>query len=229
MDVESEIYCQSKHNCRRLAAVFWLLSFVPIGANHTLAQSPTDLERKLEALEARIDELVSADSSSPIDCTAAIRADNSENLEDVASIEDAIEDEQASCYNYIEKMMVGQSDCVTTPEQGRYCLSAYALPEERQLAAKEYKRQKEAHLDTWLSYGEAFTTSLRCEIASFCFNSPEAHSEFRDKNVEAYTEFPSYQAWLSARAHEYRRQSRKLSRDQRSLCIQLSGDKPSRS
>ena len=115
-------------------------------------------------------------------------------------MESAIHDEQASCYNYLEKMMVGQSDCVTTPEQGRYCLSTYALPEERQLAAKEYKRQKEAHLDTWLSYGEAFTTYLRCEVASFCFNSPEAHSEFRDKNVEAYTEFPSYQAWLSARA-----------------------------
>ena len=200
-----------------------------MGAHSVFAQSPIDLERKLEALEALIDELVTADSSSPIDCTAAIRASTSKSPKDIASMASAIQDEQASCYNYLEKMMVGQSDCVTTPEQRRYCLNAYALPEERQLAAKEYKRQKEAHLDTWLSYGEAFTTYLRCEIASFCFNSPEAHSEFRDKNVEAYTEFPSYLAWLSARAHEYRRQSRKLSRDPRSLCIQLSGDKPSRS
>lgn len=69
------------------------------------------------------------------------------------------------------------------------------------MAAREYKRQKEAHLDNWLSYAEAFKTYLGCEVASFCFNSPEAHSEFRDKNVEAYTEFPSYQAWLSTRAH----------------------------
>jgi len=171
-----------------------------MGAHSAFAQSPIDLERKLEALEALIDELVTADSSSPIDCTAATRADHSKSPKDIASMESAIQDEQASCYNYLEKMMVGQSDCVTTPEQGRYCLSAYALPEERQMAAREYKRQKEAHLDNWLSYAEAFKTYLRCEIASFCFNSPEAHSEFRDKNVEAYTEFPSYQAWLSTRA-----------------------------
>ena len=200
MDLESEICCQSKHKSRRLAALFWLLSYLLTGVHQAVAESPIDLERKLEALEALIDELVSADSSSPIDCTAAIRADSRASSGDVAISEDSIQDEQASCYNYIEKMMVGQSDCVTTPEQGRYCLSAYALPEERQLAAKEYKRQKEAHLDNWLSYGEAFKTYLRCEIASFCFNSPEAHSEFRDKNVEAYTEFPSYQAWLSTRS-----------------------------
>ena len=198
-DVESERRCHAKHHRRRLAALFWLLSFLLSGAHPAFAQSSIDLERKLEALEALIGELVSADSSSPIDCTAAIRADNSENLEDVASIEDAIKDEQASCYNYIEKMMVGQSDCVTTPEQGRHCLSTYVLPEERQMAATEYKRQKETHLDNWLSYGEAFKTYLRCEIASFCFNSPEAHSEFRDEDVKTYTELLSYQAWLSAR------------------------------
>ena len=171
-----------------------------MGTHSAFAQSPIDLERKLEALEALIDELVTADSSSPIDCTAAIRLNNSKSPRDIASMESAIQDEQANCYNYLEKMMVGQSDCVTTPEQGRYCLSAYVLPDERQLAATEYKRQKDAHLDNWLSYAEAFKTYLGCEVASFCFNSPEAHSEFRDKNVEAYTEFPSYQAWLGTRA-----------------------------
>jgi len=200
VDVESEICCQSKHKGRRLAALVWLVSSFLMGTHSAFAQSPIDLKRKLEALEADIDELVSADSSSPIDCTAAIRADSRASFGDVAISDDSIQDEQASCYNYLEKMMVGQSDCVTTPEQGRYCLSAYALPEERQMAAREYKRQKEAHLDNWLSYAEAFKTYLRCEVASFCFNSPEAHSEFRDKNVEAYTEFPSYQAWLSTRA-----------------------------
>ena len=95
-----------------------------MGTHSAFAQSPIDLERKLEALESLIDELVSADSSSPIDCTAAIRANNSIRSKDMASMESAIHDEQASCYNYLEKMMVGQSDCVTTPEQGRYCLSA---------------------------------------------------------------------------------------------------------
>ena len=200
MDVESEICCQSNRKGRRLAALFWLLSYLLTGVHLAIAQSPIDLKRKLEALEADIDELVSADSSAPIDCTAAIRADSTASSRGVAVIEDSIQAEEASCYNYIEKMMVGQSDCVTTPEQGRYCLSAYALPEERQMAAIEYKRQKEAHLDIWLSYAEAFKTYLGCEVASFCFNSPEAHSEFRDKNVEAYTEFPSYQAWLSTRA-----------------------------
>ena len=198
--MESETSCQSKHRGRRLTALFWLLSYLLTGAYPAVAQSPIDLERKLEALEADIDGLVSADSSSPIDCTAAIRADSRASSRGVAIIEDSIQDEQAGCYNYLEKMMVGQSDCVTTPEQGRYCLSAYALPEERQMAAREYKRQKEAHLDNWLSYAEAFKTYLGCEVASFCFNSPEAHSEFRDKNIEAYTEFPSYQTWLSARA-----------------------------
>ena len=148
--MESETSCQSKHRGRRLTALFWLLSYLLTGAYPAVAQSPIDLERKLEALEADIAELVSADSSSPIDCTAAIRADSRASSRGVAIIEDSIQDEQAGCYNYLEKMMVGQSDCVTTPEQGRYCLSAYALPEERQLAAKEYKRQKEAHLDTWL-------------------------------------------------------------------------------
>ena len=200
MDVESEICCQSKHKGRRLAALVWLVGSLLMGTHSTFAQSPIDLEKNVEALEALIDELVTADSSSPIDCTAAIRADNSESLEHVASIEGAIKDEQAICYNYLEKMMVGQSDCVTTPEQGRHCLSAYTLPEGRQMAATEYKRQKEAHLDDWLSYGEAFKTYLGCEVTNFCFNSPEAHSEFRDKNIEAYTEFPSYQAWLSTRA-----------------------------
>ena len=197
---ESEIACQSKHKSRRLAALIWALSYFLTGPTQAVAESPIDLKRKLEALEARIDELVSADSSSPIDCTAAIRADSEASPRDVAIIEDSIQDEQASCYSYIEKMMVGQSDCVTTPEQGRHCLNTYVLPEERQMAAREYKRLKEAHLDNWLSYGEAFKTYLGCEIASFCFNSPEAHSEFRDRDVETYTEFPSYQAWLSARA-----------------------------
>ena len=200
VDVESEICCQSKHKGRRLAALVCLVSSLVTGAHSAFAQSPIDLERKLEALEALINELVSADSSSPIDCTAAIRTNTSNSPKDIASQESAIQDEQANCYNYLEKMMVGQSDCVTTPEQGRYCLSAYALPEERQMAAREYKRQKEAHLDDWLSYAEAFKTYLGCELASFCFNSPEAHSEFRDKNIEAYTEFPSYQTWLSTRA-----------------------------
>lgn len=198
--MESEICCQSKHNRRRLAALFWLLSFLPSGTPTAFAQSPIDLERKLEALEAHISELVSADISSPIDCTAAIRADNSKSFKNVASIEDALEDAQSICHNYIEKMMVGQSDCLTTPEQVRHCLSTYVLPEERQMAATEYKRQKEAHIDNWLSYGEAFRAYLRCEIASFCFNSPAAHSEFRDTDVEAYPEFPSYHDWLSARA-----------------------------
>ena len=198
--MESETSSQSKYKGRRLAALFWVLSYLLTGAHPAVAQSPVDLERKLEALEADIDELVSADSSSPIDCTAAIRADSSANSRDVAITEDSIQNEQASCYNYIEKMMVGQSDCVTTPEQGRHCLSAYVLPDERQLVATQYRQQKEAHLDKWLSYGEAFKAYLRCEVASFCFNSPEAHSEFRDKDVETYAEFPSYQAWLSTRA-----------------------------
>ena len=200
VDTESEISFQAKYKRRRLAALVWLVSSFLTGTHSAFAQGPVDLESKLEALESLIDELVSADSSSPIDCTAAIRANNSKSPRDIASMESAIHDEQASCYNYLEKMMVGQSDCVTTPEQGRYCLSAYVLPDERQLAATEYKRQKDAHLDNWLSYAEAFKTYLGCEVASFCFNSPEAHSEFHDKNVEAYTEFPSYQAWLGTRA-----------------------------
>jgi hypothetical protein len=200
VDAESEICCRSKHISRRLAALLSLLSYLLTGTQSAFAQSPINLEKKLEALEAHIDELVSADSSSTIDCTAAIRADNNVSSVGAGPINEAAQDEQASCYNYIEKMMVGQSDCVTTLKQGRHCLSAYILPEERQVVAMEYKRQKEAHLDNWLSYGEAFEAYLRCEIASFCFNSAEAHAKFRDRDVEPYTEFPSYQAWLSALA-----------------------------
>ena len=199
VDVGCERRYQTKHNRCRLASLVWLVSFLLTAAHSALAQSPIDLKKKLEALEAHIDELVSADSSSPIDCTAAIRADTSKSSRDATAI-DAIQDEQMSCYNYIEKMMVGQSDCLMTPEQGRHCQSAYVLPNERQLKATQYKRRKEAHLDNWLSHGEAFKAYLRCEIASFCFNSPEAHSEFRGKDVEAYTEFPSYKVWLTAHA-----------------------------
>ncbi len=185
--------------CSRLSLLS-LLSLLSIESQSVYAQSPVELQKKLETLETRINELISADSTPPVDCTADIRIDDRDILEDKDGMR--ILEEQANCYDYIEKMMVGQSDCLTTPQQGRHCLTTYVLPDDRLRVANEYKRHKEANLENWLSYAESFKAYLKCEISSFCWNDAEVHSQFRDKDVEAYSEVPFYGEWLRERSQE---------------------------